>query len=283
MEVNGAGTRGTGAIPVPTATVRVSDIDELDVWVLGEGTPVVLVHGALWYPALKPLAEELAQRWDHQAIWYHRRGYNDKPTKPASVREQAGDIVKILDALGIDRAHVFGHSAGAPFALELAVENPERVLSAGLLDFLLDEAPSAGVFREVTLPSVEKAQAGDFVGGGETVLEALGGSKEDLERAVPGIGSAMAKDASTWFQVDLPVLGEWQPDPAKVKALQMPVAFLAATGLPPFKETGEILKGWLPELTLLEISTNNHFFPLTATAETAEVIGSWIRNQGTTS
>src|SRR6185312_3205706 len=41
----------------------------------------------------------------------------------------AGDVVALLDHLGIDRAHVMGHSQGAAVALELAVSHPDRVRS----------------------------------------------------------------------------------------------------------------------------------------------------------
>jgi hypothetical protein len=103
-----------------------------------------------------------------------------------------------------------------------------------------------------------------------------------MERALPGSWSALAKDAPTWFQVDLPALMNWEPDPAKVKASEVPLAFMSVAGLPPIEETAELLKKWQPTLTVLEISAHDHFFPVTATEETAAVIDSWIKSQGTT-
>ena len=281
MKETEAGTTMAQAMPDPTITVKVSDKDELDVWVVGEGIPVVLVHGALWYFLLKPLAEELAKKGDYQAIWYHRRGYNGKPTEPVDVPEQARDVVKILDELKISKAHVVGHSAGAAFVLELAMQAPDRLLSAALFDFMLgNQVESREILMEAMKPSIEKAQAGDFVGGAADFLAALGGTKERLERALPGAWAAMAKDAPTWFQVDMPALMKWTPDPAKVKAIEVPLAWLRVSEFPPIRETGELLQKWLPNLTVLEISTDDHFFPITATAETAEVINNWIK--GTT-
>jgi pimeloyl-ACP methyl ester carboxylesterase len=271
------------AMPAATSTVKVSDNEELDVWVVGEGTPVVLVHGGLVYFLLKPLAEELAKKGDYQAIWYHRRGYKGKPTESVDVQEQARDIVKILDELKISKAHVVGHSAGVAFALELAMEAPDRVLSAALFDAsLANLVPSFEMLKERANPSMEKARAGDFEGAAADWLAAFGGTKELLERALPGSWSAMAEDAQTWFQVDQPALMNWKPDLSKVKAIEVPLAFLSVSALPPIEETAKLLKKWQPTLTILEISTDDHFFPVTEPAETAEVYDKWIKSQGTT-
>jgi len=253
------------------------------VWVVGDGTPVVLVHGALFWYLLKPLAEELAKRGEYQVIWYHRRGYNGKPTEPpVAVTDQARDVVKILDELKIKKAHVVGHSAGGTYVLAVATLAQDRLLSAALLDFvLLNQVESGKMLMELIRPSIEKAQTGDFEGAAVDFLAGLGCTKELMDRTLPGSWSDMLNDAPTWFQVDAPAGGEWSPDPAKVKAIEVPVAFMSVTELPPFLETGELLRKWLPELKLLEISTDHHFFPVTATAETVMVIDSWIKSQGT--
>ena len=44
-----------------------------------------------------------------------------------SVAEQAADALAVLDALGVDRAHLVGHSVGANVAVEAALTAPERV------------------------------------------------------------------------------------------------------------------------------------------------------------
>jgi pimeloyl-ACP methyl ester carboxylesterase len=283
MHETETGNTMSQAMPTATATVKVSDHDELDVWVVGEGMPVVLVHGGLVYFLLKPLAEELAKRGGYQAIWYHRRGYRGKTTEPVDVQEQAQDIVKILDELKISKAHVVGHSAGVAFALEVAMEAPDRVLSAALFDAsFANLVPSFEILKELFKPSIEKARAGDFEGGATELLAAFGSSKERLERVLPGSWSAMTEDAQNWFQVDQPVLMNWKLDPSKVKAIEVPLAFMSVSGLPPIEETGELLKKWQPTLTMLEISTDDHFFPVTEPAETAEVYDKWIKSQGTT-
>lgn len=271
----------TSAMPDPAVTVRVTENDEIDVWVLGEGPPVVLVHGALFYYLLKPLAEALAEK-GYQAIWYHRRGYNEKSTGPYKVEEQGQDIVKILDELNISKAHVVGHSAGVPYALSVALDAPDRVLSAALLDFMFAKFIKAppGAEGEPSQGPAAKAKSGDFEGAAAAFLGPYEFDKETAEKVLPGSWATMVKDAPTWFTRDLPVLMTYLPDQKKVRETKVPLAFLVVGDMPPIRETGKLLKEWQPDLTMLDISTTDHFFPVTDPAASAVLIDDWIKSTG---
>jgi 3-oxoadipate enol-lactonase len=54
-------------------------------------------------------------------------GHSDRPSGSFTVADMAGDIVAVLDAAGIRRAHVLGASLGGMVAQELAIRHPERV------------------------------------------------------------------------------------------------------------------------------------------------------------
>ena len=95
------------------------------------GTPLVLLHGGMMTIDLNfaGLIPTLAS--DHQVIAVELQGHGrtadiDREITPAAL---AGDVVALLDHLGVDRAHVLGHSMGAAVALELAVGHPSRVRS----------------------------------------------------------------------------------------------------------------------------------------------------------
>ena len=97
----------------------------------GEGTPLVLLHGGMLTIDLNfaGLIPTLAQR--HLVIGVEMQGHGrtadiDREITPAAL---AGDVVALLDHLGIDRAHVLGHSLGGAVTLELAVSHPTRVRS----------------------------------------------------------------------------------------------------------------------------------------------------------
>ncbi|RNL79035.1 alpha/beta fold hydrolase [Nocardioides marmorisolisilvae] len=96
----------------------------------GEGTPLVLLHpgvtdSRIWDPMLSFLV-------GRQVIRFDRRGYGRSPraTEPHS---GLGDLVGLLDALGIEKAHLVGNSMGGETSLALAVTAPQRVASLTLL------------------------------------------------------------------------------------------------------------------------------------------------------
>ncbi len=103
----------------------------IDVQVEGTGAPVVLLHG---FPDSKRLwAKQVPALVDagFQVIVPDQRGYgaSDKPPEvdAYAVALLAIDVIAILDALSIERAHVVGHDWGAAVAWATAAFAPERV------------------------------------------------------------------------------------------------------------------------------------------------------------
>jgi 3-oxoadipate enol-lactonase len=95
---------------------------------LGSGPPLLLIHGlgyARW--GWEPVVDELAEA--HEVILFDNRGIgeSDAPLGPYSARMLAEDAVSVLDAAGLERAHVLGTSLGGMVALEVALDWPERV------------------------------------------------------------------------------------------------------------------------------------------------------------
>lgn len=97
--------------------------------IYGEGTPLVLLHGGMLSINLNfaRLIPTLAGK--HRVIGVELQGHGrtadiDRPITPAAL---ASDVVGLLDHLGIDRAHVLGHSMGGAVTMELAISYPARV------------------------------------------------------------------------------------------------------------------------------------------------------------
>jgi len=100
----------------------------------GKGEPIVLLHGGTsnlesWVKGgVLPDLEK-----DFRVIAYDARGAgkSDKPSDPAAYgRQQALDVVRLLDALQIRRAHIVGFSLGGSTVAQLLTLHPERFLTA---------------------------------------------------------------------------------------------------------------------------------------------------------
>jgi pimeloyl-ACP methyl ester carboxylesterase len=98
----------------------------------GAGTPVVFVHEFAgdhrsWEPQLRHFARR------YRCIVYSARGFppSEVPTNPASYGQYRAvdDLVAVLDAVGVEKAHVVGNSMGAFCALHLGLRYPRRALS----------------------------------------------------------------------------------------------------------------------------------------------------------
>ena len=110
----------------------------------GEGPPLLLLH-ALGESALdwRWVLPALARTHSVYAPDLPGFGGSAKPLSDYSPAFFARFIAAYLNALGIERAAVAGNSLGGLVALRLALSEPERVSSLGLID-------SAGLGREVT-------------------------------------------------------------------------------------------------------------------------------------
>ncbi|QSR25114.1 alpha/beta hydrolase [Nocardioides aromaticivorans] len=108
---------------------------------------VLLIHGAsasmLWWE--EELCRRIA-RTGRFVIRYDQRDTGRSSTFPVGepgygLRDLAADAIGLLDALGVDRAHVVGRSMSGGVALVLAVDHPERVRSLTLVSTTTGELP----------------------------------------------------------------------------------------------------------------------------------------------
>ena len=98
----------------------------------GSGSPIVFVHefgGNHW--SWEPQMNFFARR--HRCVTYAARGFSpsDCPDDVASYSQAraAADIIDVMSAAGIDKAHLVGLSMGGFAVLHAGLRHPERVLS----------------------------------------------------------------------------------------------------------------------------------------------------------
>lgn len=117
-------------------THTVGDVD-LHVVELGQGEPVVLVHGFpqhwwMWRQLMRDLAGA-----GFRAIAYDQRGMGGSSITPSGYdkRTLAGDLAGLLDTLGVAQANIVGYDHGGGTALALAFDAPARVSRLGVIEY----------------------------------------------------------------------------------------------------------------------------------------------------
>jgi pimeloyl-ACP methyl ester carboxylesterase len=150
----------------------------------GAGSPVVFINpGALDCRIWNPQWPVFSRR--NLALRYDPRGFrgSSRPSEPFS---HLSDLLALLDAAGISRAHLIGSSFGGSLALDFAALHPERVASLTLVG-------AGGPQNGFPMPS-------------------------ELFRTFAPIGEAMkesfARGIEVWLEVD-----ERMPRDAKLRAL----------------------------------------------------------------
>jgi 3-oxoadipate enol-lactonase len=100
----------------------------------GQGAPIIFVHGigarhSTWDLVIENLSV------DHRCIAYDLRGHGRSvvPQVPFTLDDLVDDVADLQTTLGIDRAHVVGHSLGGMIGPAYARRYPDRVESLGLI------------------------------------------------------------------------------------------------------------------------------------------------------
>ena len=105
----------------------------------GAGEALLLIQGVgavgdAWMPQVEAL------RYRFNVITFDNRGIGASAITKGrlTIESMADDALAILDAEGIDRCHVVGHSMGGLIAMQLALTSPRRVKSLALLSTFPD-------------------------------------------------------------------------------------------------------------------------------------------------
>ncbi|HYC37202.1 MAG TPA: alpha/beta hydrolase [Usitatibacter sp.] len=283
-----------------TTRVRAADGTELHCECTGDGTAVVFVHEfagdhRTWEPQVRRFSRS------HRCVTFGARGYppSEVPREAARYSQDLarGDVIAVMDSLGIERAHLVGHSMGAYTALHVGIHHPERCLSITAAGCGWGSSPAdapkvaevcgdiARMFREEPLdvaadkyanaPMRLTFKAKDPRGFAE-FARMLG------EHSALGLEMTMLN-----VQAKRPSLGALE---AQLKAMQVPLLVLVGDEDFPCLDGSLFLKRTVPTAALMVVPRSGHTItseePDTFNAALAEIFaacesGRWMAHRGT--
>jgi pimeloyl-ACP methyl ester carboxylesterase len=131
----------------------------------GGGLPLVLLHGfplagATW-DAIRPALAERAR-----VVTPDLRGFgaSSKPAADYSMAALAADVMRLADALGLERFVLGGHSMGGYVALRVAAAHRDRLAGLILVDSRAEADPPEGrARRDATIARIEREGGAGFL------------------------------------------------------------------------------------------------------------------------
>jgi pimeloyl-ACP methyl ester carboxylesterase len=261
------------------------DVDgaTLEYAVSGVGEPVVCIHGAFIADAFQPLLAEPRLSSRYQLITYHRRGYGGsrRASGLTSIDQQAADCRALLAHVGVERAHVVGHSFGGDIALQLALDAPEFVHSLVLIEPGLLIGASAEAYREALARGEGRyREVGAAVVVDEFLEARCPGYRERLDRLLPGALAQAVADAATWFESELPAQLAWCFAMTEAQRIVQPVLSVlggeSAALWDRFGETHRWLLDLLPHGEGVVLPSTTHFPQLERPRLLAEALAAFF-------
>jgi pimeloyl-ACP methyl ester carboxylesterase len=245
----------------------------------GLGEPVLCIHGAFIADTFAPLLSQRNLASRYRMITYHRRGYvgSGGGGEVVSLAEQAGDCRGLLSYLGVERAHVVGHSFGGAIALRLALDEPELVRTLTLLEAALAVGESAHLYLQALARSEQRyREAGARATIDEFLQARWPGYREPLEQVLPGAFEQAVSNAATCFSADLPAVIGSSFGEAEARRIGQPALVVlgekSAELGPRFGETHRLLLDWLPNAEGFVLPGATHFLQVENPRDMADAL-----------
>jgi pimeloyl-ACP methyl ester carboxylesterase len=239
---------------------------------LGEGSPLVCVHGALgdfrvWSPVLGPLSRR------HRVLAVSLRHFFpehwDGAGSDFTIAQHVDDVIGFIEALAGKPADVLGHSRGGHIAFRVAQQRPDLVRKlvlaepGGHLDASLSpdgrrsDLTSFGTTRQIYTPIAERVSLGDIDGALTIFSEIIGG---------PGAWPKLpATVRQTWRDNAFTLLGQVNEQRAAftrqdAESIQVPTLFVGGIRSPGILSTVlRALAARVPGARVEMISGAGHF------------------------
>jgi haloacetate dehalogenase len=265
----------------------------------GAGPPVLLLHGfpethACWHR----IAPRLAER--HRVVAPDLRGYGASEAPPGgplgegyTKREMAADLVALMADLGHDRFAVVGHDRGGRVGYRLALDHPERVTRAALLNVVptvdqferMGHGPSLGYwtwyllaqpapFPERLLLAEPGAVLDHVFATWPSDPDAIAPAQRDeyLRALTPSTVAAMCADFRASFHLDR---RHESDDRAAGRRIACPVVVVVGQDEAQLADAPDVWAAWADDVTAQRVP-GGHFNPEEAPDQVTEILTTFL-------
>lgn len=256
-------------------TVTSADGTPLACWRVGEGPPVVVVHGttashAAWSAAASFLAKDAT-------VWtFDRRGRGASGDSPDyALQREADDVLAVLEAVG-GPAHLLGHSFGGMVALDAA---PAALEGGVLASLILYEPITAGepTPQEVLARLEAAVEAGNPERALVTFLrERTGMSAHDVELARASALWPVRVEAAPTIPRELRAHAGHRPDWEQLAGLDVPTLLLLGGDSGRYAASARVVADVLPDVTVHTLEGQGHAAHLTAPRRLAAAVTDFL-------
>ena len=276
----------TGAVQSEGATIRYLD------WG-GAGPPLILIHATGFLAALwRPIAEQLSARFRVVAVDQRGHGDSDKPGEGYRFETFAEELQRVIEALGLDRPIVAGHSSGGTTIVAHAARYPGVLGRAVLIEPILPRpdwyVTPPGGRNNVSLAASARQRRAVWESRDEAYAsyrkkETFAGWREDVLRLYVEEGTSEREDGQVELKCPPEIEGLFfeavsHIDPwPMLSHLNVPAlvlwgsdSHLHARGL------GDRLQEALPSARTVVVPGTTHFLPQEQPDEVARLIGEFL-------
>jgi 3-oxoadipate enol-lactonase len=188
-----------------TEFLRLPDGTRLAWDAAGEGPMVLFVHGIgytrrKWEPQIEPVA-----RAGYRAVRFDLRGFGESETPEGTytMNDFLGDLVRVVEELGVERFHLVGHSLGGMIAQRYVLDHPGHIESLTLVSTTSHNGRRGSAFARLMVLFAERGfdavmADAEIRREAESVLAEAFGAAVPLEMLRRGLEEPSAARANAW-------------------------------------------------------------------------------------
>jgi pimeloyl-ACP methyl ester carboxylesterase len=198
----------------------------------------------------------------YRVITFDNRGVgkSDKPPGPYSTRMMADDTVRLMDLLGIDKAHIIGVSMGGMIAQELAINYPRRIMKLVLACTYASQDETSGDTLEqakfLQLTPEKKVSAMVGLAFNKPLYRFIFGFLARVQTRFMGASGKVGVAGQSEACLKHNTLD-------RLPLITAPTLVIVGTGDRIIKPvSSEVIAGKIPNAKLVRVEGGSHYFPL---------------------